>query len=111
MLALLALAGGAYLWRVEVLVKRRTAELTHSLREREQLARLNAQHQEALGHLSRLSILGELSAMLAHELNHPLATISNYAAGLQSGMRVSLICIGGGDVAKTPMSKDCTPAN
>lgn len=36
---------------------------------------------------------------------------ANYAAGLQSGMRVSLICIGGGDVAKTPMSKDCTPAN
>lgn len=35
----------------------------------------------------------------------------NYAAGLQSGMRISLICIGGGDVAKTPMSKDCTPAN
>lgn len=83
MLVLLALAGGAYLWRVEVLVKRRTAELTHSLHEREQLARLNAQHQEALGHLSRLSILGELSAMLAHELNHPLATISNYAAGLR----------------------------
>lgn len=36
---------------------------------------------------------------------------ANYAAGLQSGMRISLICIGGGDVAKTPMSKDCTPAN
>ncbi|HDQ4105130.1 TPA: hypothetical protein P8O53_003618 [Pseudomonas aeruginosa] len=36
---------------------------------------------------------------------------ANYAAGLQSGMRISLICIGGGDVAKTPMSKDCSPAN
>ncbi|ENM3072298.1 hypothetical protein ISE00_23870 [Pseudomonas aeruginosa] len=36
---------------------------------------------------------------------------ANYAAGLQSGMRISLICIGGGDVAKTPMSKDCAPAN
>ncbi len=79
----LALAGGAYLLRVEVLVKRRTAELTHSLHERERLARQNAQHQEALGHLSRLSILGELSAMLAHELNHPLATIANYAAALR----------------------------
>ena len=77
------LLGAAYMLHVELLVKRRTAELTHSLHEREQLARLNAQHQEALGHLSRLSILGELSAMLAHELNHPLATISNYAAGLR----------------------------
>lgn len=77
------LVGAAYLLHVEVLVKRRTAQLTHSLQERERLARQNAQHQEALGHLSRLSILGELSAMLAHELNHPLATISNYAAGLR----------------------------
>ena len=79
----LALAGTAYLLRVEVLVKRRTAELTHSLHERERLAQQNARHQEALGHLSRLSILGELSAMLAHELTHPLATIGNYAAGLR----------------------------
>lgn len=36
---------------------------------------------------------------------------ANYAAGLQSGMRISLICTGGGDVAKTPMSKGCVPAN
>lgn len=36
---------------------------------------------------------------------------ANYAAGLQSGMRISLICTSGGDVAKTPMSKDCAPAN
>lgn len=79
----LALAGTAYLLRVEVLVKRRTAQLTHSLHERERLAQQNARHQEALGHLSRLSILGELSAMLAHELTHPLATIGNYAAGLR----------------------------
>lgn len=36
---------------------------------------------------------------------------ANYAAGLQSDMRISLICTGRGDVAKTPMSKDCEPAN
>lgn len=36
---------------------------------------------------------------------------ADYAAGLQSGMRIGLICTGGGDVAKTPMSKDCEPAN
>ena len=34
---------------------------------------------------------------------------ASYAAGLQSGMRISLICTGRGDVAKTPMSKDCVP--
>lgn len=36
---------------------------------------------------------------------------ANFAAGLQSGMRISLICSGRGDVAKTPMSEDCVPAN
>lgn len=36
---------------------------------------------------------------------------ANYAAGLQSGMRISLICTGRGDVAKTPMSKGCVPAD
>ncbi|MCT5197047.1 OB-fold putative lipoprotein [Pseudomonas aeruginosa] len=34
---------------------------------------------------------------------------ANYAAGLQSGMRISLECAGRGDVAKTPMSKGCVP--
>jgi hypothetical protein len=36
---------------------------------------------------------------------------ANYPAGLQSGVRISGICIGSGDVAKTPLSKDCAPAN
>ncbi len=79
----LVLLGAAYMLHVELLVKRRTAELTRSLRERERLAQQLAQGQEAMDHLSRLSILGELSATLAHELSHPLATIANYAASVQ----------------------------
>lgn len=82
MLAVLLL-GAAYMLHVELLVKRRTAELSRSLREREHLAQQIAQGQEAMDHLSRLSILGELSATLAHELSHPLATIANYAASVQ----------------------------
>lgn len=35
-----------------------------------------------MDHLSRLSILGELSGTLAHELNQPLAAIGNYARSL-----------------------------
>jgi two-component system sensor histidine kinase TtrS len=82
-MAALLLLGAAYMLRVEVLVKRRTFELSRSLRERERLAQQIAQGQEAMDHLSRLSILGELSATLAHELSHPLATIANYAASVQ----------------------------
>jgi two-component system, LuxR family, sensor histidine kinase TtrS len=81
-LALLAL-GALYTLRVESLVKRRTAELTRSLDERDRLARELEKDQEAMDHLSRLSILGELSATLGHELNQPLATIANYAASVQ----------------------------
>jgi two-component system sensor histidine kinase TtrS len=36
--------------------------------------------------LSRLSVLGELSGTLAHELNQPLATIGNYARSLTRRM-------------------------
>lgn len=36
---------------------------------------------------------------------------ASYAAALQSGMRISLVCTGRGDVAKTPMSNNCAPAN
>ncbi len=79
----LVLLGAAYMLHVELLVRRRTFELTRSLREREQLAQQLAQGQEAMDHLARLSVLGELSATLAHELSHPLATIANYAASVQ----------------------------
>ncbi|MCX2813765.1 MULTISPECIES: hypothetical protein [unclassified Pseudomonas] len=36
-------------------------------------------------------------------------THANYAVGLQSGMRISLVCAGRGDGAKTPMTQDCVP--
>ena len=40
------------------------------------------QHQAQLGHLSRVAVLGELAASIAHELNQPLSgIISNASAG------------------------------
>ena len=71
-----------YTVRVEHLVHARTAELRRALEERQAIeARMRA-HQEQVEHLSRLSILGELSGTLAHEINQPLASIGNYAQGL-----------------------------
>ncbi len=81
-LALLGLLHGAYTWRVGVLVRRRTAELTRTLHERDRLAQQLDRDHDAMDHLSRLSILGELSATLGHELRQPLGTIANYAAAL-----------------------------
>jgi len=37
--------------------------------------------QSELVHLSRLTAMGEMAATLAHELNQPLAAISNYLSG------------------------------
>lgn len=68
-----------YTLRVEYLVNRRTQELSSALAEREQLEKRVRANQQQMDHLSRLSILGELSGTLAHELNQPLATIGNYA--------------------------------
>ncbi|MEG3619250.1 ATP-binding protein [Magnetovibrio sp. PR-2] len=37
--------------------------------------------QDTLAHVSRVNTMGELTANLAHEINQPLAAISNYATG------------------------------
>ncbi len=48
------------------------------LRRQEQLQR---EHQAELAHVARLSTMGEMASGLAHELNQPLAAISNYISG------------------------------
>lgn len=81
-LTMLLVGWFAYTLRVEVLVQRRTRELSAALAARDRLAESIQAHRQQMEHMSRLSILGELSGTLAHELNQPLATISNYALGL-----------------------------
>jgi two-component system, LuxR family, sensor histidine kinase TtrS len=68
--------------RVEQQVRLRTAQLCESLVAREAAEVRMRESQEAMEHLSRLSILGELSGSLAHEINQPLATIGTYARAL-----------------------------
>jgi len=71
-----------YTVRVEHLVHARTAALREAMARQEELTRRARANQAQLDHLSRLSVLGELSGTLAHELNQPLATIGNYAQSL-----------------------------
>lgn len=80
--AVFLLLWAAYTLRVEVLVQRRTRELSEALAARDRLADGMRASQQQMDHLSRLSILGELSGTLAHELNQPLATIANYSQSL-----------------------------
>ncbi|GAB3537855.1 sensor histidine kinase [Noviherbaspirillum agri] len=65
--------------RAEQLVHRRTAELRESLQARKLAETRMRENQEQMEHLSRLSVLGELSGNLAHEINQPLTTIGTYA--------------------------------
>lgn len=73
----------AYTVRVEQLVQRRTRQLSGAVRAQAALAQQVQTAKEQMDHLSRLSILGELSGTLAHELNQPLAAIANYAQSLK----------------------------
>ena len=83
MLALLGLFfWGLYTARSEYLVRIRTAALEQALRDREAFEQRMRANQEQADHLARLSVLGELSSTLAHELSQPLAGVNNYAQSL-----------------------------
>ena len=81
-LVVLLIAGIVHTVRVEYQVHRRTAELRESLQARQLAEARMRENQEQMEHLSRLSVLGELSGSLAHEINQPLTTIGTYARSL-----------------------------
>lgn len=73
---------------IEVLVKRRTTELSSANQELErQIAERIRAEEEALlrrselAHVDRLNTMGEMASGFAHELNQPLSAIINYARG------------------------------
>jgi PAS domain S-box-containing protein len=62
-------------------------DVTTNITERK-LAAENAKiHQEKLQFTSRLVTMGEMASLLAHELNQPLAAISNYSTGSISRLK------------------------
>ncbi|HRQ56599.1 MAG TPA: PhnD/SsuA/transferrin family substrate-binding protein [Azoarcus taiwanensis] len=81
-LVTMLLAWVLYTVRVEHLVHVRTSELREALAARDAIETRMRANQEQAEHMGRLSVLGELSGTLAHELNQPLAAIGNYAQSL-----------------------------
>lgn len=54
---------------------------THIVRDvssRKQLEQQNREHLDQLAHVTRLGLMGEMASGIAHEVNQPLAAISNY---------------------------------
>ena len=97
----LSIAGIVHSVRVEYQVHRRTAELRESLQARRTAEARMREHQEQMEHLSRLSVLGELSGNLAHEINQPLTTIGTYA-------RTLLRRQGSGTLTPEALTEACT---
>jgi two-component system sensor histidine kinase DctS len=55
--------------------------------EQKQTEQKLRQHEEKLQSNARLSTMGELASVMAHELNQPLAAISSYATGALNMMK------------------------
>lgn len=79
--ALLILA--VHVVRVNLLVRRRTRELTRESRRREAAAEALRASRQALANLERAGMVAQLSAMFAHELKQPLTAIVNYLTGIK----------------------------
>ena len=79
---------------VEFLVKRRTRELSeanrqlaHQMTERQVAEQTARDRQDELARVARLNSMGEMATGLAHQLNHPIATIANYVKGCERKIR------------------------
>ena len=66
-------------------------ELVHEMQERIRAEEQLHQNQVELAHISRLSILGEMTSSLGHEINQPLAAITNYANGCVNRQRAGTL--------------------
>lgn len=62
-------------------------QIATDITSRKDAENTNQQQQEQLQFTSRLITLGELASSLAHELNQPLAAISNYTMGCVTRIR------------------------
>jgi len=85
---LLLILVGLHGVRTEYLVQSRTRQLSaanqvleHEIEERQRAEGLARQHESELAHVSRVSVIGEMTSGLAHELRQPLTAINNYAEG------------------------------
>ncbi len=75
-----------YRKHLEYLIKARTSaleevnkQLKAEIFERKRMELLEREYIEKLAHTSRISMLGEMAAQIAHQLNQPLAAVASYS--------------------------------
>jgi two-component system sensor kinase FixL len=66
---------------VQLKGRRHFVGFVRDLTQRQESDRLLHEVQSEMLHMSRLSSMGEMASALAHELNQPLAAVSNYLQG------------------------------
>ncbi len=79
----LLLAILVHIIRVNMLVKKRTDELTASLAEQQLIESKARENREKLEMLEKSRVISQLSSMFAHEVKQPITNIIYYASGLK----------------------------
>lgn len=88
LIGLLFLAGWVFHWlSVEVLVRRRTAELQVALQAQRELHAKAMVSAAALEKLTKFGVVNELSAIYAHELAQPLTSIGYLVRTLRNALK------------------------
>lgn len=65
---------------LQILVRRRTRELSETLEQQRRMEVEAREHRRRLGHLERRNIVNQMSGMIAHEINSPVGAICNFKA-------------------------------
>lgn len=73
----------AHVLVLRIQVNRKTKALRNALAEQHRLQKASELASERLANLQKLSIIGQISSMVAHELAQPLSTIRCYASALE----------------------------
>lgn len=68
---------------VSWLVRKRTAQLTASMKQTRELQQKVNEEQEKISSMERAGIAAQLSSLIAHELQQPLNAITNFSRGLR----------------------------
>ncbi len=78
-------------WRTSVLVRRRTAELTAAMAKQQKAQSEIRALSEQMESLHKLTVVGQLSSMIAHELSQPLAAVQYYCESQRDLLQNSTI--------------------
>lgn len=65
--------------------------ILRDISDRKEAEERTRQHQAELAHVYRLSALGEMASMIAHEINQPLTAISSFAAGCLRRLKADVV--------------------